>query len=185
VKNGLFAALFAVSELVAATGPKLTPMTPAPLPPGVELQFTTDGADIGLRVAELIGLARREVLVSQYALTDIRVLRALSSAVQPPQSIVVAVLIDRNPAVKNYDTPRFLRAQGVPVIAALRGLNGQGWHNQRYLVIDREVVVVTSCDLTGAARNNSENIMVLAQPSLAARFYNNWLEEAAKGTPLP
>ena len=159
-----------------------TPMRPASLPPGVEVQFTSDGVDIGARVAELIGLAKREVLVSQYAITDIRVLQALSRAVQPPQSVVVAVLIDPSPSIKNYDTPKYLRTQGVQVIAARRGLKGAGWHNQRYVIIDREAVILTSSDLTNSAQKNTENILVLAQPSLAARFFNNWVNEVALGT---
>lgn len=166
-------------------GVPMNRMNPAPLPPGLEIQFTSDGLDVGARVAELIGLAKREVLVSQYALTDVRVLQALSRAVQPPQNLAVAVLLDRSPALKNYDTPRYLRAQGVTVISALRGLNGQGWHNQRYVILDREAVIITSCDLTIGARKNTENLLVIAMPSLAARFYNNWVEEASGGTRLP
>lgn len=180
-----FAALFLASALLGASEDVMSPMRPAPLPPGLEIQFTSDGVDIGARVAELVGLAKREVLVSQYAITDLRVLQALSRAIQPPQSVVVKVLLDRQPAIKNYDAPRYLRSQGVPVVAAMRGLDGQGWHNQRYVVIDREAVIVTSSDLTNSARKNTENILVIAQPSLAARFYNNWVEEAAKGSWLP
>ena len=170
------------SALKADQAISKTPMRLAPLPPGVEVQFTSDGVDIGARVAELIGLAKREVLVSQYAITDMRVLQALSRAVQPPQSLVVGVLLDSSPSIKNYDTPRYLRGQGVQVILARRGLKGAGWHNQRYVIIDREAVIVTSADLTSSSQKNTENILVIDQPSLAARYYNNWLSEVALGT---
>jgi hypothetical protein len=71
------------------------------------------------------------------------------------------------------------------VIAAKRGFDGRGWHNQRYVVIDREAVVITSCDLTNSARHNDENLIVLRLPSVATRYYNAWLNEAVAGDKVP
>ena len=179
-----FAVLSCLGSVVTAQ-PKepLSEMPFSPLPEGVEVIFSADGADLGARVAEYIGMAKREIFVSQYALSDTRIIQALCIAFQ--KGVVVGVLIDPNPAIRNYDTPRYLRAQGLPVILAKRGLEGSGWHNQRYVVIDRECVVLTTCDLTNSSRKNTENLVALRQPSVAHRFYNNWLKEAEAGERMP
>lgn len=179
----LAAGYSAHAQTVAPRPNTLAPMPESTLPEGVEIQFASDGADLVGRIAELIDLAEREVLVSAYAVTDTRVLQALSAAVQ--RGVLVAVLLDRNPGIRNYDTPRYLRVQNVAVIAASRGLSGEGWHNQRYVVIDREAVAVSSCDLINSARRNSENLMVVRMPAIAARYHNNWFVEASKGERLP
>lgn len=153
------------------------------LPQGVEVQFSSEGLDLVDRVAELIGAAEHEVLISQYAITDVRILEAIRDAAQ--RGILVAVLLDRDPSLRNYETPRFLRQLGIPVIEARRGSDGEGWHNQRYVLIDREAVVITSCDLTTSARHNAENLLLLRLPSVVARYYNCWLDESTAGERMP
>lgn len=161
----------------------LAPMPFAPLPEGIEVQFSSEDSDIVARVTEYIGMAKKEIFISQYAISDTRVIQALCAAFQ--KGVVIGVLLDKNPAIKNYDTPRYLRAQGLPVILATRGLSGSGWHNQRYVIIDRECVVITSCDLTNASQRNTENMVAMRMPSIASRYYNNWLSEAQRGERMP
>ena len=155
----------------------------APLPEGVEVEFSSAGADIVGRVAQLILTAKREVLVSVYAMTDLRVLQALSQVSQ--KGVIVAVLIDRSPPIKQYDTPRFLRGEQIPVIFAKRGTDGKGWHNEHFIVIDREAVILPTADLLSMAKRNNESMVVLRLPALAARYYNNWVTEAEQGDKVP
>ena len=182
----VMAALLTGASAIAQTSDVKKPLAriPAmPLPAGVEIEFSSAGVDLCGRIADLIGLAQKEVLVSQYAITDVRVLQALKAAYQ--RGAMVAVLLDRSPAIKNYDTPHYLRGQGIPVVAARRGIDGHGWHNQRYIVIDREAVILSSCDLTNSAQKNNENMIVLHLPAIAVSYYNEWLLEGAAGQPLP
>lgn len=180
----LFAALCSglYAETPSPRGP-LTPLEVAPLPQGICIAFSSEGSDLNAEVVQYLSLARQEVLVSQYVLTDPRVIQALCAAYQ--KGLVVGVLLDRDPAVREYDTPRYLRSQGIPVVFSKRGTSGDGWHNQRYIIIDRELVIVTSADLVIAARKNHENLMALQNPAIAARFYNSWLREAGTGERLP
>lgn len=154
-----------------------------PLPAGIEVEFAREGVDLVERMATLVQHARREVLVSQYAITDPRIVAALRAARQ--RGVIVAALLERAPALARYQTPGLLRRAGVAVIAARPGRDGPGWHNQRYLIVDREAVAVASCDLTAAAARNHENLLVLREAAVVARFYNCWLDEAADGAPWP
>jgi hypothetical protein len=182
VATAILAGLFSAAGFGQQYPAPLTPLPAVPLPAGIVVEFSADGADIVGDVAKYIAAAKHEVLVSEYLVTDIRVLEALAEACQ--RNRFVAVVLDRSPAVRNYDTPRYLRSQGIPVVLAPRGADGHRWHNERFLVIDRELVITTTCDLTLAAARNTESMRVDREVAIMTRYFNAWIAEAGRGTRL-
>ena len=147
------------------------------------MEFAQDGADLVGDISKYILDAQKEVLLSEYLITDLRVLQALAT-VHQRGTVRVAVLLESKPGAKVNEAPSFLRSQGIPVILAQRGNAGKGYHNQRYIVIDREAVIISSCDLTVSAQRNNENLLVLHNVPVAIRYFNEWIDEAGMGTPL-
>jgi phosphatidylserine/phosphatidylglycerophosphate/cardiolipin synthase-like enzyme len=166
----LLAAAVAVRALRAD---RLDPVPPVSLPPGVAVYFNPQD-DIKARVRALIAAARTEILVNQYAITDPDIAADLVDAYKL-HHVFVAVILEERPAVTNYSTPQYFLLNDINVVV----YEGPGCNNQKYLIIDRELVVTGSYDLTlAAAHDNLENIFVAHDAGVAAAFYNNWCRVA-------
>lgn len=143
------------------------------LPPGVEV-FFGPGQAIEKRTILAIDSAKQEVLVNHYLLTNTRIMDALLRAFN--RKCVVVVMLDAAPAVKDYRTFDILKQMRIPCLPQKRK-NG-GWNESKYIVIDRTLVLVSSCDLTNVAARNDNTLMVLDEPSFATTFYNHFISVA-------
>ncbi len=129
------------------------------------------------KIVSLIGKAREEILVNHYVLTSQRIAAALVKAHNDPKrKVLVTVLLEASPAVADYQTPAYLVRNGLPVLL----VRGKGCNNNRYLVIDRQMVITGSYELTvAAAQRNDENVIIITDASVAAAYYNHWVARAA------
>lgn len=138
-------------------------------PVGVEVYFGPED-NIPEKIIAAIDGARKEVLVNHYLITDPAVLNALARAFS--RKCVVIVALDSMPAVERYTGFKELQARSIPSVPVkVKG----GWNNNKYIVVDRSLVLIGSGDLTRVSGRNRETLMTFREPSIVAAFYNHFI----------
>ena len=92
----------------------------------------------------------------------------------------VEVILDKSQVSDRYSSADFLARAGIPVkIDAAHAIA----HN-KVMVIDGLVVITGSFNFTTAAeQRNAENLLVIHDRALAARYTENWQAHAAHSEP--
>jgi phosphatidylserine/phosphatidylglycerophosphate/cardiolipin synthase-like enzyme len=134
----------------------------------VQVYFSPRGGCTEAVVAALEA-ARETVLVQAYSFTSAPVAGALKAA--HDRGVDVRVVLDRSQRSERYTSATFLQHAGIPTwIDSAHAIA----HN-KVMVIDGETVITGSFNFTKAAEeHNAENLMVLRDPGLAARYAENW-----------
>ncbi|MFQ5902948.1 MAG: phospholipase D family protein [Candidatus Binatia bacterium] len=123
-----------------------------------------------------IGQAQKEILVAVYAFTSDDLAWALVKARQ--RGVKVQVVLDREFDAGNQSSKgSFLEQRGLPV-RRISGLNttrrerGTGLMHQKFVVIDRRVVLTGSYNWTVSAENfNDENLLLFHDAGPLAEEY--------------
>lgn len=118
-----------------------------------------------------LGKAKSTVLVQAYSFTSAPIAKALVDAHK--QGVKVQVILDKSQKTERYSSATFLTNAGVPTsIDAKHAIA----HN-KIMVIDGRTVLTGSFNFTKAAeQNNAENLLVIEDPALAAKYMENWRE---------
>jgi|LSQX01.3.fsa_nt_gb phosphatidylserine/phosphatidylglycerophosphate/cardiolipin synthase-like enzyme len=58
----------------------------------------------------------------------------------------------------------------------VRRSNRAGFLHDKFIIIDREVVITGSYNLTASARRNNESVMIIRDKNLASKFMKEWLK---------
>ena len=137
------------------------------------------GCDPLPTVVDAIRGAQQTVLVQIYALTSDQITDALIDAKRRGRD--VRVIVDRRRKGGLAAQVRRLATSAVPVlIDTVRGL----MHN-KVMIIDGATVLTGSFNYTDAAeRRNAENLVVIRNPTLVAKFTENWNLRAASSQSL-
>ena len=153
---------------------------PLPLPAGVQVLFSP-ADNIEDYLVKLIDSARVEILINQYAISSPKIIRALINAYAPPRQVFIAILLEAQPNLRNYQGPLVLRNNHLPC----RVINlPNGFSNQRYCIIDRTAVGIGSSDWSAVGlHNNAETLFVVAEPSIATTYYRHFLRDLGKSKP--
>jgi len=133
-----------------------------------QVYFSPKGGCTEAIVATL-GAARQTVLVQAYSFTSAPIAGALKAA--HDRGVDVRVVLDRSQRSERYTSATFLQHAGIPTwIDAAHAIA----HN-KVMVIDGETVITGSFNFTKAAEeHNAENLVVLRDRGLAARYAENW-----------
>jgi phosphatidylserine/phosphatidylglycerophosphate/cardiolipin synthase-like enzyme len=158
---------------------------PAPLPAEGSLQAAfAPWDDVEDLIVDVIGAAKKQVLVQAYLLTSKKIADALIAVHR--RGVVVAVLLDAEQLSKGESSKAAeLRAAGIPIWLETLYQNA---HN-KVIVIDagtHEAALVTgSYNFTWTAQHkNAENVLIARRnPSLAARYAMNWERHRQQATP--
>ena len=140
------------------------------------------GCDPLATVVQAIDEARKTVLVQMYALTSREIVSALGNAKH--RGIDVRAIVDRSQLKEDrsetYAVGRLVSA-GVPVLVdTVPGL----MHN-KVMIVDGATVITGSFNYTWSAEHrNAENLLVIHDPTLAAKYTQNWNIHAARSRPL-
>ncbi len=174
VQTVRYAVIFAAAMLACALPASATP----PLPPGVKVLFSPKD-NLEEEIIKVINAADTEIVFSQNAITTPRIAEAIVRAFQV-RKVYVAGILDRDPGVVNYTTPEYFRLNGIPVVFA------KGTNNNKFIVINRTIVVTGSADLTRASmKRNLENVLIISEPSIAGAYRDAFREEYDKGELVP
>lgn len=120
-------------------------------------------------VVENLGKAKITVLVQAYSFTSAPIAKALVDAEK--RGVKVQVILDKSNRTERYSSADFLLHEGVPTwIDAKHAIA----HN-KIMVIDGRTVLTGSFNFTKAAENNNaENLLVIQDSDLAAKYTANW-----------
>lgn len=116
-----------------------------------------------------LGKAKQMVLVQAYFFTSAPIAQALMDAKK--REAHVRVILDKSQESVQYSSVEFLAQAGIPVkIDTVHAIA----HN-KVMVIDRGTVITGSFNFTKAAEeHNAENLLVIHDPNLAAKYITNW-----------
>ena len=113
-----------------------------------------------------------------YSFTSAPIAQALVAAKN--RGVRVEVILDKSQRTEHYSEADFLAHSGIPVsIDAAHSIA----HN-KVMVIDDETVITGSFNFTKAAEErNAENLLVLQDKDLAARYKSNWRKHRTHSEP--
>jgi phosphatidylserine/phosphatidylglycerophosphate/cardiolipin synthase-like enzyme len=139
----------------------------------VQVFFSPHGGCTEAVVAAVDG-ARRTVLVQAYSFTSQPIAGALKAA--HDRGVDVRVILDKSQETDRRSDRAFLQAAGIPVwIDTVHGIA-----HSKVMVIDAATVITGSFNFTAAAeKSNAENLLVIHDPGLAARYAQNWAARLA------
>lgn len=149
--------------------PTLPPVPPGkPMPPRTIACFTPAESCAELIVAAIDG-ARAQIRVQAYSFTQKDIAAALIRAEK--RGVDVGVIIDRQHAFEKSGMMPKLSEAGVTVLVdSVKGLA-----HSKVMIIDAVIVITGSYNFTSAAEHrNAENLLIVADPGLAARYLMNW-----------
>jgi phosphatidylserine/phosphatidylglycerophosphate/cardiolipin synthase-like enzyme len=136
--------------------------------PEIAVYFSPHGGCTEAVVKQL-DAARSSVQVQAYSFTSKDIAKALVDAHK--RGVRVEVILDRSVEKEGYTEADFLLHAGVPVkVDALHAIA----HN-KIMVIDGATVITGSFNFTNQAeKSNAENLLVIHDRELAAKYADNW-----------
>ena len=143
----------------------------------IAVHFSPRGGCTEAVVKELDG-ARETVLVQAYSFTSAPIAKALVDAHK--RGVKVQVILDKSQWTEKYSSATFFQNVGIPTfVDEIHGLA----HN-KVMVIDGHVVITGSFNFTKAAEeSNAENLLIIRDADLAAKYTTNWQEHLAHSVP--
>src|ERR1044071_5773965 len=118
--------------------------------------------------------ARNTILVQAYSFTSAPIAKALAEA--HTRGVDVQVILDRRETGTKYSSADFVAHAGIPTL--IDGAHAIA-HN-KVMIVDGDTVITGSFNFTTAAeRHNAENLLVVRDRALAARYVENWHTHAA------
>ena len=125
-------------------------------------------------VVDALNRARTTVLVQAYSFTSAPIAKALVEA--HARGVDVQVILDRKETGSRYSSADFLAH--AKIVTLIDGAHAIA-HN-KVMVIDGLAVITGSFNFTTAAeQRNAENLLVIHDRALAARYTENWRSHAA------
>ena len=141
---------------------------PSSIPQGVQVYFSPHGGATDA-VVNALDHATNTVLVQAYSFTSAPIAAALVAAHR--RGVAVRVILDKSQRTEKYSEADFLQHNQIPTFIDAEHAIA---HN-KIMVLDDYLVLTGSFNFTKAAEeNNAENLLVLNDPVLAARYAENW-----------
>ena len=134
----------------------------------LQVYFSPQGGCTEAVVASL-DQSTNSVLVQAYSFTSAPIAKALVNAEK--RGVKVQVILDKSNRTEKYSSADFLQRAGIPTYIDAKHAIA---HN-KIMVIDSKTVLTGSFNFTRAAEyNNAENLLVIEDVDLAARYAANW-----------
>jgi len=123
---------------------------------------------------DALAAAKATVLVQAYSFTSAPIAKALVET--HARGVDVQVILDRKETGSRYSSADFVAH--AKIVTLIDGAHTIA-HN-KVMVIDDETIITGSFNFTTAAeRQNAENLLVIRDSALAARYAANWRAHAA------
>ncbi len=120
-------------------------------------------------VVKALGGAKESILVQAYSFTSAPIAQALLAASK--RGVKVQIILDKSQRTANYSEADFTAHAGIPTFIDAKHAIA---HN-KVIVIDSETLITGSFNFTKAAeQSNAENLLIIHDPVLAARYTDNW-----------
>ena len=138
----------------------------------------TPGEDCTGTIVSSVGAARREVLVQAYSFTSPPIAQALEAAAR--RGVRIRIIVDDSQLTERYSQADEAARAGLEVWVD----DPSGIAHNKVMVIDGETVITGSFNFSRSAQErNAENLLVLRDATLAARYAENWERRRAVSQP--
>jgi phosphatidylserine/phosphatidylglycerophosphate/cardiolipin synthase-like enzyme len=138
--------------------------------PQIEVFFSPSGGCTEA-VVKALDHATNTVLVQAYSFTSAPIAKALVDAHK--RGIKVQVILDKSQRTEKYSEADFTAHAGIPTFIDAKHAIA---HN-KIIIVDSYEVLTGSFNFTKAAETeNAENLLVIQDAALAARYTENWQE---------
>lgn len=129
-------------------------------------------------VVAALDQAKSTVIVQAYSFTSAPIAKALVDAAR--RGVKVQTILDKSQRSTKYSSATFLANAGLrPMIDSAHAIA----HN-KVMVIDGQLVITGSFNFTKAAEeSNAENLFIIRDSILAARYTENWQNHLAHSKP--
>lgn len=136
----------------------------------IQVYFSPNGGCTEAITTEL-RKARTSVIVQAYSFTSAPIAKALVDAKK--RGVNVQVILDKSQRTEKYSSATFLKHAGITTFIDAKHAIA---HN-KVMVIDGATVITGSFNFTKAAEeNNAENLLIIQDKELAAKYSRNWAE---------
>jgi len=140
--------------------------------PQMEVYFSPGGGCTSA-IANTLTSARSNILVQAYSFTYAPIAKALVDAHK--RGVRVEVILDASQRTEKHSSADFIRNAGVRCLIDDKHAKA---HN-KIMVVDGETVITGSFNFIKAAEEkNSENLLIIHDPVLAAKYSANWAQHA-------
>ena len=138
-----------------------------------QVYFSPQGGATDAIVQAIAG-AQKSIYLQAYSFTSAPIAKALLAAHK--RGVKVEAILDKSNRTAKYSAADFLLHAGIPTyIDAAHSIA----HN-KVMIIDEELVITGSFNFTKAAElNNAENLLLLRDRDLAARYLDNYRQHRA------
>jgi phosphatidylserine/phosphatidylglycerophosphate/cardiolipin synthase-like enzyme len=144
----------------------------------IEVYFSPNGGCTDAIVKQIDG-ARETILVQAYSFTSAPIAEALLQAHK--RGVNVQVILDKSQRTEKYTVATFLKNVGIPTFI---GEGQPGIAHNKVMVIDGRTVITGSFNFTKAAEEqNAENLLVIDDTGIAAKYAKNWQEHLEHSVP--
>lgn len=131
--------------------------------------YFSPGGGCTKAITDALGAAKSTVRVQAYSFTSAPIAAAIVAAHK--RGVEVQVILDKSNRTANYSSADFLARAGVPTYIDAKHAIA---HN-KVVVIDGETVITGSFNFSKAAESsNAENLLVIRDRELAAKYGKNW-----------
>lgn len=143
----------------------------------LQVYFSPHGGCTDAIVQHING-ARKTILMQAYSFTSTPIAKALVDAHK--RGVNVRAILDKSQRTEKYSGATFLYNAGIPVVIDDKYAIA---HN-KIMVIDGHTIITGSFNFTSAAENNNaENLLILQNDELAARYTQNWQYHLSRSVP--
>jgi len=143
-------------------------MSPSNRCPTIQVCFTP-GQNCTTEITHAIDIAKQSIFVQAYSFTSAPIAAHLVAAKK--RGVKVNVILDKSQKTQRYSASRFLVNQHIPCWIDYKPTIA---HN-KIMIIDEKAVITGSFNFTKAAQNkNTENLLIIKDPTLAHLYLKNW-----------
>jgi phosphatidylserine/phosphatidylglycerophosphate/cardiolipin synthase-like enzyme len=136
--------------------------------PAWSVYFSPNGGCTDAIVRELNN-AKSSILMQAYSFTSAPIAKALLEAHK--KRVKVEVILDKSQVIEKYSSVTFLHNSVIPT----RIDSSHAIAHNKIMIIDGATLITGSFNFTKAAEEkNAENILVIRDKALAAKYVENW-----------
>ena len=131
-------------------------------------------------VVNALDAAKMTVLVQAYSFTSPQIAQALVRAHQ--RGVKVEVILDKSQLTEQASCADLLTHASIPTM--IDAHHRRGIAHNKVMIIDGETVITGSFNFSRRAEeNNAENVLLVSDKAMAARYTKNWHDHALHSDP--
>lgn len=122
--------------------------------------------------------AKKSIYIQAYSFTSAPIAKALLAAKK--RGVKVEAILDKSNKTDKYSAADFLLHAGIPTYID----SAHKIAHNKVMIIDEEIVITGSFNFTKAAEfDNAENLLIIRDRNLAAKYLANWHQHLAHSEP--